>query len=117
MPLDTNAPLFVGGPVATGTVNATTVAAGEPQRISGTGTTSAATTVALPTGRMATLIAGPNAIRFRLGSSAPTAAATDVYLPAGGRFDWFVVTATTWVSVEAGDGSSAFEAWVWVSSL
>jgi len=115
--MDTNAPLFVGGPVATGIVNAGTVAAGEPQRISGTGTTSAASTVALPAGRMATLIAGANAIRFRLGAAAPTAEATDVYLPAGGRFDWYVTVATAWVSVEAGDGSSAFEAWVWVSSL
>lgn len=114
---DPNAPLFVRGPYYTGTVNSNTVPQGEPQRLSGTGTTSVATSVALPQGRMASLLAGENSIRFRLGPTAPTAAATDVYLPGGGRFDWLVETNTAFVSVEAGDGAATFEAFVWVSSL
>lgn len=106
----------ITAPVYTGTVNATTVAAGEPQRITGSGATSAANGIALPTGRMATMLVGAVAIRMRFGATAPTAAATDVYLPAGSRFDWYVEASTQFVSIEADGGSGTFEAHVWASS-
>jgi len=107
---------YATAPVHTGTVNAATVAAGEPQRLAGTGTTSAQTTVALPTGRYATIAVGTVAIRVRFGASAPTAAATDVVLGAFATFSWYVETSTAWVSIEAADGAAAFEAHAWCSS-
>lgn len=107
---------MITGPVYTGTVNATTVSAGEPQRLAGTGATGAETTEALPVGRYATLQVAGTAIRFRLGASAPEADTTDVYLAAGASFSWYVEQSTQWVSVQAADGTSAFEAHVWCSS-
>lgn len=107
---------YVTAPVYTGTVSATTVALGEPMRITGTGATSAANAVALPPGRMATMLVGAVAIRARWGATAPTAAATDVYLPAGSRFRWYVEQSTQFVAIEADGGSGTFEAHVWCSS-
>lgn len=108
---------YITGPVATGTVNATTVAAGEPQRLAGTGATGAENTVALPVGRYATLKVAATAVRVRLGATSLVEAdTTDVYLAAGESFPWYVEQNSQFVSVQAADGSSAYEAHVWCSS-
>jgi hypothetical protein len=107
---------YITGPVYTGTVDDATVAAGEPQRLAGTGATGTETTVALPVGRYATLQVAGEAIRYRLGATAPEADTTDVYLAAGQSFSWYVEQSTQWVSVQAADGAAAYEAHVWCSS-
>ena len=107
---------FATAPIYTGTVDATTVAAGEPQRLSGTGATGAENATALPVGRYATLQVAGTAVRARWGATAPEADTTDVYLSAGASFSWYVEQSSQFVSVQAADGSAAFEAHVWCSS-
>lgn len=88
------------------------------QRLAGTGATGAENTTALAGGEMATLLVGATAVRVRWGgSSSVEADTTDPILPAYGRFDWMVdAAADDFVSVQAADGTSSFEAWVWTSS-
>lgn len=90
----------------------------ETTRLAGTGTTEATNTTKLAVGCMATLMVGPDAaIRVNFGTAtAPGCAATDLAIAAGQRFDWTVTPADCFVSIEAEDGSSAYEAWVWTSS-
>lgn len=91
-----------------------------PQRISGTGTTEGTATHGLAVGRMATLLVGNTAVRFRLASAAALAtqvATTDPVLGANARYDWLVESDTRFPYIEAGDGVAAFEAWVWTSSV
>ena len=108
---------FATAPIYTGTVNETTVAAGEPQRLSGTGATGAENATALPVGRYATLQVAGTAVRARWGATDSVEAdTTDVYLAAGATFAWYVEQSSQFVSVQAADGSAAFEAHVWCSS-
>lgn len=87
------------------------------QRLSGTGATGAENSTALTAGEMATLLVGATAVRVRWGSSASVEAdTTDPILAAYARFDWMVSSSDTFVSVQAADGSSSFEAHVWTSS-
>lgn len=89
------------------------------QRIANTGTTEANNATALTPLSMATLQAGAASIRvsFRGATGVVGAVATtDLLIPAGGRFDWYVTPDTDIVYVEAGDGASAYECWVWSSS-
>lgn len=86
------------------------------QRIAGTGATAAGHTTALTTGAPATLLVGAASVRFMLTeTNAGTTASTDILLPAYGRYDWVADTGTQFARLVAGDGSSAFEAWVWTS--
>lgn len=89
-------------------------------RLAGTGTTEAATTAALTKSEMATLLVGAVAIRFKHSGSAQSAGAvatTDPILGAYTRYDWMVQDeADDFVAIEAADGTSAYEAWVWTSS-
>jgi hypothetical protein len=90
-----------------------------PQRVNGTGTTEATVGQPLNLGRMATLLVGATAVRFRLarGTGLTTqVATTDPIIPAYGRYDWLVEPETCCPYVEAADGASAYEAWAWTSS-
>lgn len=97
-----------------------TSAPGADQRLAGTGTTEAATATALTDGAMATIVVGAAAIRIEFGGAAIGAGGvetTDMIIGAYQRFDWLVRGATDdFVAIEAADGSSAYEAWVWTSS-
>lgn len=87
------------------------------QRLAGTGGTGAENATALTIGEMATLLVGAAAVRVAWGSSSSVeAATTGPILPAYGRFDWMVSSLDCFVSVEAADGSSPYEAHVWTSS-
>jgi hypothetical protein len=88
------------------------------QRLAGTGTTEATNATALTRGHMATLmVSSAVGVRINFGSAtAPGCAVTDLTIAAGQRFDWTVEPDTAFVSIEAEDGSSAYEAWVWTSS-
>jgi hypothetical protein len=89
----------------------------EVQRLANTGTTEATNATSLTVGAMATIMVGAAAIRINFGSAtAPTVAATDLIIPAYGRFDWTVGPADCFVSIEAADSASAYEAHVWSSS-
>lgn len=87
------------------------------QTLTGTAGTGAEST-ALTGGQMATIMVGGNAIRVRWGGSASVEAGTaDLIIPAYGRFDWMVTAGIDdFVSVQAADATSAFEAFVWTSS-
>jgi hypothetical protein len=106
------------GPRESGSApTAASVALGDPQRIAGTGATPAATTIALPAGQYAVLQVGAGSVRWRLGAAGSVAAgANDVLLPAGSSRRWYVTEATSFVSLRAGDGSSAYEAHVYLDS-
>ena len=87
--------------------------------LAGTGTTEDVNDTALTVGAQATLQVGAGSVRVTWDNDSAGASkvgTTDLLLPAGGRFDWTVETHTRYVHVEAGDGSSAYEAWVWQSS-
>ena len=90
-----------------------------PDRLAGTGTTEDHNTTALKVGAMATLLCGDTAVRFSLRTDtggSTQVATTDRILAANQRFDWIVTKDTAVVYVEASDGSSAYECWVWSSS-
>lgn len=88
------------------------------QRLAGTGTTEATNATALTRGHMATLMVSASVgVRVNFGSAtAPGCATTDLAVGPSMRFDWTVEPETAFVSIEAEDGSSAYEAWVWTSS-
>lgn len=86
-----------------------------PQRL--TGTSSQSNSTALVQGSFATLlVSSDTAVAVRFAGSSGTAVSTDVEIPASGRFDWYVESDSTVISVIAADGSSTFECWVWQSS-
>lgn len=88
-------------------------------RLAGTGTTEDHNTTALNIGEMATLYVGNVAVRvsFRSATGGSTqVATTDLVVGANDRFDWLVKPQTRVVYVEAADGSSAYECWVWQSN-
>lgn len=90
-----------------------------PERLAATGTTESSNSGALIIGNMATILVGAVPVRFVLRSDrglAGQVATTDMYLPAGGSFTWTVDHLTRHIYIEAADGSSAYEAWVWKSS-
>lgn len=90
-----------------------------PERLAGTGTTEAHNTGRLIHHNMATLLVGDTAIRFMLREASGLAgvvATTDMYLAAGASFTWTVDRLTRHVYIEAADGASTYEAWVWKSS-
>lgn len=109
---------YITAPVISGvTPTAATVAAGDPQRLAGTGATGAENAIALPTARYATLQIAAVAVRVRFGAtSAVEADTTDVYLAASASFAWYVEQGSQFVSVQAADGAAAYEAHVWCSS-
>jgi hypothetical protein len=83
------------------------------KRLADTGTTEDVVDTALTVGEMGTLLVGAAAVRLSFGASVAT---TDPIIPAYGRFDWRVTDGTDTPRIEAADGSSAYEAWVWTSS-
>lgn len=90
-----------------------------PQRLAGTGTTEASNSTALQMGKKGTLLVGAGTVRivFRsAGGVAASVATTSPLIPAGALVEWDVDSFTKHVYCEAGDGSSAYEAWVWTSS-
>jgi hypothetical protein len=108
---------YITAPVVSGvTPTDATVAAGDPQRLAGTGATGAENSIALPMSRYATLKVAATAVRVRFGATAPEADTTDVYLAAGESFAWYVEQSSQFVSVQAADGAAAYEAHVWCSS-
>lgn len=87
--------------------------------ISGTGTTEDSNATALNVGSYATLLVGASSVRvsFRKLTAQPDQVATTApLLPAGAKFDWFVTDDTKVLYAQAGDGASAYEAWLWQSS-
>jgi len=88
-------------------------------RLTGTGTTEDLNTTALTVGPYATLLVGNVAVRvvFNNDSTATGQVATTApIIAANTRFDWEVELGTRYVHIEAADGSSVYEAWVWQSS-
>jgi len=88
-------------------------------RLAGTGTTEDASDTALVVGQMATIMVGTGtSVRVAFGSAVMSGggkvAATDLEIPAGGRFDWMVTARDKWVAVES--AVLAYEVWVWQSS-
>lgn len=92
----------------------------DEQRLANTGTTESVNATSLVIGSMATLVVGGVAVRVRwrgTGGLATQVATTQQIVPAYGRIDWTVVSnRSAFVYVEAADGASAYEAWVWSSS-
>jgi hypothetical protein len=92
----------------------------QEQRLANTGTTESTNATALTDGAMATLLVGAVAVRVAFlaatggGSAVET---TDPIIGAYQRFDWKVSGAyDDFVAIQAADGASAYEAWVWTSS-
>lgn len=88
-------------------------------RLAGTGTTEDNNTTGLHVGAMATLLVGNVAVRVSFENAtglSTKVATTDPIIAANSRFDWLVTPETAFVYVEAADGSSAYECWVWQSS-
>lgn len=88
------------------------------QRLAAAGGTSSAISVPMTPGSYASIVnssSTPIAIRF--GTSAPTAVTTDLELGSNGRFDWYVEEDTMYVAAIAADGSTAYECWVFGSSV
>jgi hypothetical protein len=103
-------------PIYNATPSATNVPLGVVQRLAGTGATGAENAIAMPTARYATLMVGDEDVRVRFGTGTVEADTTDIIVKAGTEFSWYVESDCDIVSVQAADGASAFEAWVWCSS-
>jgi len=86
---------------------------GTPTRLTGTTSQSAGP---FQTGAYVTLINGPAPIRFRVGSTAPTAVGTDTILGAYSLIHWLVETDSQYVAVIHEDAASTFEAHAFSSS-
>jgi len=85
--------------------------------LAGTGSTEDTNDTAFTEGEMATIVNGAEPIRIAFGSAtAPGVGTTDQIVGPYGRFDWFVGPRDTFCSIEAADGSTAYEAWAWTSS-
>lgn len=90
-----------------------------PDRLAGTGTTEDHNTTALNVGQFATLMVGDTAVRVSFRSAtggSGQVATTDMIIAANKDFPWLVFDATKVVYIEAADGSSAYEAWLWQSN-
>jgi SH3-like domain-containing protein len=87
------------------------------QILANTGTTEAVSTV-LPMGQYASLKVGEVAVRVRFAKESFSAmvSSTDVYFAAGETYHWLVQEFSQYVAVEAEDGASAYQVWVWPSS-
>jgi hypothetical protein len=92
----------------------------QAQRLAGTGVTEAASATALTGGAVATLLVGGTSIRLAFGGAAlgvGSVATTDLVIGANYRFDWYVqADSDAFIAIEAADGATAYEAWVWTSS-
>lgn len=111
--------LVVMAPAISGAVDARGVSLGTriPQRLVGTTGASAANSTALERGSYATLqVTDAAAVRYRCSAASSTAVTTDVFIPAGGKADWFVDDNSRFVAIIASDGASTCEASVWTSS-
>jgi hypothetical protein len=87
--------------------------------LANTGTTERTNAKALPNGKFATLKVGKTRIRVvwtRESGLSNIVGSTDFILEAGERFDWVVSEVTQYVYIEAEDGSTAYQAWLWTSS-
>lgn len=92
----------------------------QAQLLAGTGTTEAHNATALIKNGQGTLQAGENAVRISFRSAAGGAAqvsTTSMRIAGGTSISWLVTEYTKHVYVEAADGASAYEAWVWSSSF
>lgn len=92
-----------------------------PVKLTSTGTTEKSNAVALVGGRYATIKVGAAIVCVRFaGVAAGTTmvdATLDLKLNSWSSFDWVVQPGKTdFVYVEAADGASTYEAWVWTSS-
>lgn len=88
-------------------------------RLADTGTTEDSTAAKLVLGSMATILVGGEAVRFSLRGAtgqASQVATTDPIIGANQMFHWTVEADTSVVYVEAADGASAYECWVYQSS-
>lgn len=91
----------------------------DAQRITGAGNVSQPTTTVLVPGTYATLKNGPTySIRFRLGSTTPTAVSTDVPLAPYETYEWAVDEHTKYVAAVEVTATAAntIEYFVWQSS-
>jgi hypothetical protein len=90
-----------------------------PQRLSGTGTTEASNAASMLPGKYATLVVGDTPVRYALADEpgiSNAVATTDIIIPANSSVTWTVGKFSRYAYVEAADGSSAYEAWVFQSS-
>lgn len=90
------------------------------QLLANTGTTESHNATALTAGSQGTLQVGENAVRvsFRQnGGGAAQVATTSMRVAGGTSVNWLVTDMDKYVYVEAADGASAYEAWVWNSSF
>lgn len=88
-------------------------------RLAGTGATEDTNATSLTVNEMATILVGSVAVRVAFLSATgggSSVATTDRALGPYARFDWLVTSRDCFVAVQAADGSSAYEAWVWTSS-
>lgn len=87
------------------------------QTLANTGATESVTTE-LPKGVYCTLKVGATPVRVRFSAITGSAlvGTTDVLFAAGDTYHWIVQDHSKFVAVEAADGSSAYQVWVWVSS-
>lgn len=91
----------------------------KPQYLADTGTTESHNPNALAHNQMATLLVGLTSVRVMLSASgglSDVVATTDIILGPGSTFTWMVDSLTRHAYVEAADGASPYEAWVWKSS-
>jgi len=89
------------------------------QTLSGTGTAESHNARKLTAGSMATLVVGEASVRVVFRSAAGLAdvvAIDSMIFAAGSTFTWTVDKYTRHVYVEAANGTSPYEAWVWRSS-
>lgn len=90
------------------------------QLLSGTGTTEAHNATELYVGGQGTIQVGENAIRvsFRTNSGgAAQVGTTSMRIAGGTSVNWYVDTYSKHVYIEAADGASTYEAWVWTSNF
>ncbi|NJL44442.1 MAG: hypothetical protein HC945_03980 [Nitrosarchaeum sp.] len=88
------------------------------QRLANTGSTESSSTE-LTVGKMATIMVGATAIRIEFlptAGAGSSVATTSLIIGVNQRFAWVVLDETKFVAIEAADGASAYEAWVWTSS-
>lgn len=88
--------------------------------LANTGTTESVNDYALPLREFVTVVVGATAVRMSLQEKAGVSNAvtsTDILLPANGRIDFLVEDISRFIYVEAADGTSAYQVWIWPSSI